>query len=156
MISTFHLQRLQGYCHRSFCFIKAAWPKICKMSVFVISLYVNTYLKFHTFSLDKTPLCSNAHIEDTAVVRMAPATRPACHTQLGMMMSFTTVAAKSANFCLESRVVAALITRRDRREKNFSLISGSLSAFRLVTRIGIMRSKRSPTTGPKIKKYKVS
>ena len=28
------------YCHRTFCLIKAAWPKICKKSVFVILLYL--------------------------------------------------------------------------------------------------------------------
>ena len=32
--------KVRWLCHRTFCLIKAAWPKICKKSVFVILLYL--------------------------------------------------------------------------------------------------------------------
>lgn len=101
-----------------------------------------------TLSLLRTPLCSSAHTQEVAVVLMAPATLPAFHTQLGMMISLTTITANSPNLWQESRVDPALITRRDSREKNFSRSSGSLSVSRFVTNIGITSSRISPTTGP--------
>lgn len=108
----------------------------------------------HTLSLLRTPLCSSAHTQEVAVVLMAPATLPAFHTQLGMMISLTTITANSPNLWQESRVEPALITRRDSREKNFNRSSGSLSVSRFVTNIGITSSKISPTTGPwNTKKY---
>lgn len=101
-----------------------------------------------TFSCDNTPLCSSAHMHETAVVLMAPATFPAFHTQLGMIMSFTTTTAKSPNLFRESMVDEAFITSFDRREKNLSRTSGSFSGLRLVTITGMMSSRSSPITDP--------
>ena len=101
-----------------------------------------------TCSADSMPLCSRAQRQDTAVVRMAVAVLPACHTQLGRIMVWTTRREKSRNRSRESRVWGALITRRDRREKNLRRSSASFSGLRLVSRMGTMSSNRVPTTSP--------
>ena len=44
-------------CHRTFCLIKAAWPKICKKSVFVILLLSSNFL------LDKGRVAENLQKE---------------------------------------------------------------------------------------------
>ena len=101
-----------------------------------------------TFSLVSTPLCSKAHRHDTAVVRIAAAVRPARHTQFGRMMSFTKLWANSPKRFLELMVVAEERTRRERRAKNLSRISGSLSGCRQHLKMAAISSSRSPTTGP--------
>jgi hypothetical protein len=56
---------------------------------------------------------------------------------------------------LESSVVGALMTRWERRVKNFSLSSGSLSGWRQRCKMGDMSSRSSPTTEPALRKASV-
>ena len=104
--------------------------------------------KIYTFSIVRTPLCSRAQAQETAVVLIAPATFPAFHTQFGRIISRTTISAKSANLSPESTVSLQFIIKWESREKNFSLTSGSFSGLKLTARIGIISSSSSPTMGP--------